>query len=219
MAFISECFRHGQSLQLGRDVIIEPDVVVGDYVKIGHRVTLKSGTVIGDYSIVDDHSITTGACIIGAHVNIRTMAVISKATIIEDYVFVGPGVITNHTKHVNHGRPQIPERQLLTCIGFGAVLGSQASIVAGVRISPLAVIGAGAVVTRDIPEPGIYTGIPATKRADLSSEMVIPLPPGAGFLYLDRASRDHFKTCLPNLHIDSKYDIITNGVDANRIAT
>lgn len=211
MQFISEDFRHGQALQLGRNVIIEPGVVVGDYVKIGHRVTLKSGTVIGDHSIIDDHSITTGACIIGSHVNIRTMAVISKATIVEDYVFVGPGVITNHTKHVNHGRPHLPKRQLLTCIGFGAILGSQASIVAGVRISPLAIIGAGAVVTRDISELGIYTGVPATRQADLPSEMRLPLPSQAGSLYLGSADRDHFKAYLPNLQIDRKYDIIASG--------
>ena len=89
---IAKDFKHGENLQLGQYVVIEPNVVVGNNVKLGHRCTLKSGTIVGDNSIIDDHCITTGACYIGNNVNARTGAIISKSTIIEDYCFVGPGV-------------------------------------------------------------------------------------------------------------------------------
>lgn len=199
-AIIATDFKHGKNLQVGEFVIIEPGVTVGDDVKIGHRVTLKSGTRIGNQSIVDDHCITTGACIIGNHVNIRTGAIISKATIIEDYCFIGPGIITNHTKHVNHGRSEkIPDVQLLTYIGYGSILGSQASILAGVVIAPQVIIGGGTVVIKNILERGVYVGCPATKISDISSDYMMNEPESAGRMYRSPEIMMHLKMYIPYL--------------------
>ncbi|MCP4712110.1 MAG: hypothetical protein GY869_26100 [Planctomycetes bacterium] len=159
MSKIHKSFKHGENLNLGYDVIVEPDVVVGNNVKLGHRAILKSGTVFGDNVIFDENCITTGACYIGNDVNVRTGAIISKATIIEDYGFIGPGVITNHTKNVNHGREdRIELRQLLTYFGYGAIVGSQASILAGVTFAPLVIIGGGASWLRTSPKAGFTSG-------------------------------------------------------------
>lgn len=164
---IADDFKAGKGLRVGCDVIIEPNVVVGENVKLGHRCTLKSGTRIGNNSVVDDHCITTGACWIGDNVNVRTGATISKATIVEDWAFIGPGVITNHTKHVSHGRPKVRSSPLITYIGLGSILGSQASILAGVFIGANVIIGGGAVTTRDIYESGIYVGNPIRRIGDI----------------------------------------------------
>ncbi|SMD06293.1 transferase hexapeptide (six repeat-containing protein) [Desulfocicer vacuolatum DSM 3385] len=209
MTYISQDFKHGSGLQIGEQTIIEPEVVVGNNVKIGHRVTLKSGTIIKDNSIIDDHCITTGACIIGSHVNIRTGAIISKSTIIEDYSFVGPGVITNHTKHVSHGRhDNIEDIQLLTYIGYGSVLGSQASIVAGIKIVPQVILGAGTIVVKDLLEPGIYIGFPAKKTVDLPQEYRMDEPENSGFIYLQKKVLNHLKTYIPHLKVEDKYKIL-----------
>lgn len=197
---ISGDFKCGKNLTLGHDVIIEKDVRVGNNVKIGHRATLKSGTIIGDNAIFDDHCITTGACYIGNNVNIRTGAIISRATIAEDYSFIGPGVITNHTKNVNHGRKdRIKDVQLLTYIGYGSILGSQASILAGVTIAPLAIIGGGAVVVKDLSEEGVFVGHPAQKKIPLPEEYRMELPDDAGSMYLKKEILDHFKRYMPGL--------------------
>ena len=199
---ISQDFRHGENLSLGHYVVIEPDVRVGSNVKIGHRVTLKSGTIIGDNSIVDDHCITTGACFIGNNVNARTGAIISKSTIIEDYCFIGPGVITNHTKHVTHGRKgKVQDTQLLTYIGFGAILGSQASILAGVQIGPQAIIGGGTVVVKDLAEKGVYVGSPARKKMDLPDSFLMNQPENAGTMYLTDEILSHLKRYIPALKV------------------
>jgi UDP-2-acetamido-3-amino-2,3-dideoxy-glucuronate N-acetyltransferase len=198
---IAADFKYGSNLQLGEFVIIEPGVTVGNDVKIGHRVTLKSGTIIGSSSIVDDHCITTGACFIGNHVNIRTGAIISKATIIEDYCFVGPGVITNHTKHINHGRvQQIPDIQLLTYIGYGSILGSQASILAGIVMCPQTIVGGGTVVVKDILQKGVYVGCPAIKISELPIEYCMNEPENAGRMYRMPQILDHLKSYIPHLH-------------------
>jgi UDP-2-acetamido-3-amino-2,3-dideoxy-glucuronate N-acetyltransferase len=203
---IAKDFKHGENLQLGQYVVIEPNVVVGNNVKLGHRCTLKSGTIVGDNSIIDDHCITTGACYIGNNVNARTGAIISKSTIIEDYCFVGPGVITNHTKHVTHGREKIiSDMQLLTYLGYGSILGSQASILAGVYIAPLVIVGGGTVVVKDIREKGVYIGFPSRKSMDLPDIYQMELPENAGFMYLKKDIMDHLKLFMPNLKTPEYY--------------
>lgn len=201
-ASIAADFKYGNNLQLGEFVIVEPGVTVGNNVKIGHRVTLKSGTIIGNASIIDDHCISTGACFIGNHVNIRTGAIISKATIIEDYCFIGPGVITNHTKHVNHGRSdRIQDIQLLTYIGYGSILGSQASILAGIVVCPQAIIGGGTVVVKDILKRGVYVGCPAYKISEISEEYWMDEPEDAGRMYRSPEIMNHLKSYIPHLQM------------------
>jgi UDP-2-acetamido-3-amino-2,3-dideoxy-glucuronate N-acetyltransferase len=203
---ISDDFKHGENLQIGEYVIIEPDVIVGKYVKIGHRVTLKPGTRIGDNSVIDDHCITTGACFIGNNVNIRTGAIISKSTIIEDWSFIGPGVITNHTKQVAHGRiGRIKDEQLLTYIGFASIIGSQASILAGIYIGPNVIVGGGAVVVKDLVERGVYVGSPAKKVSNLDKGYLIDEPENVGMMYLNREILGHLKNYIPNLNLSDKY--------------
>ena len=200
MKKISNDFNHGKNLNLGYDVIIEKDVKVGDDVKIGHRATLKSGTIIGNNTVFDDHCITTGACYIGNNVNVRTGAIVSKATVIEDYSFIGPGVITNHTKNVNHGRrATIKNVQMLTYIGYGSILGSQASILAGVTIAPLVIVGGGSVVVKNIKEEGVYVGHPVKKLSSLPQNYKMDLPDNAGRMYMVKEILEHLKLYMPDL--------------------
>ncbi len=142
----------------GRHVIIEPDVLWGPGCRLGHRVILKRGTRLGKNVVMKDCVVTTGQCWIGDNVDIRTGAIISKGTVIEPNVFIGPGVITNHTKHVFG--PFAPDENLMSVIESGAIIGSGVVILAGVRISGDVVIGAGSVVTKDVLEPGVYVGNP-----------------------------------------------------------
>ncbi len=201
MNFIDDSFIHGENLTLGNLIIIEPDVIVGKNVKIGHRVTLKSGTRIKDNSIIDDHCITTGACFIGNNVNIRTGAIISRATIIEDNVFIGPGVITNHTKNVTHCRTKIQKIELITNIGFGSIVGSQASLLAGINIEPQVIIGGGSVVVNDLETKNVYVGSPCKKLSDIPPHYIIEQPKNAGIMYITDYVLDHLIKYMEHLII------------------
>jgi len=198
---IDSSFKCGKNLKIGYNVIIESDVIIGNNVKIGHRVTLKSGTRIGDDSIIDDHCITTGACYIGNNVNIRTGAIISRATVIEDYVFIGPGVITNHTKNITHGRPKIQKTELLTYIGYGSIIGSQASLLAGIKIDPQVIVGGGSVVVNDLEEMSIYVGSPCKKLSSLPEHYKIKLPINAGKMYATDEVLNHLTEYMKHLII------------------
>jgi len=173
---IADDFKHGKNLTMGQHCIIEPDVIIGENVKLGHFVTLKSGTRFGNNVNFADYCKTTGLCYLGNNVNVRTDATISKSVIIEDCAFIGPGVMTNHTKHVAHMRPNVEETQLITKIGYGAIIGSMASIVAGISIGDNVIIGANGVVTKNIMDSAIYVGNPLRKMSEIPPDYVVNKP-------------------------------------------
>ncbi len=175
MSYIHTSFVHGQNFKCGENVVIEEDVVVGDDVKLGHNVTLKSGTRIMNDVTLGDYVKTTGLSIFGNGVTARTGACISKSVIINDNVFIGPGIMTNHTKNVMWKR-DLPEVQLITNIGYGAVIGSCASLLAGLKIGDNVVIAAGSNIYKDILEPGIYGGNPAKRIKDIDPEYELKRP-------------------------------------------
>jgi len=148
-------------MEQGKNCIIEDNVIIGKRCKLGHNVILKSGTIVGDDVWFADNACTTGPCSIGSNTNIRTGAIISKCTYIEGDCFIGPAVVTNHTKRVTG--PKEDSENLLTLIQRGAVIGSSVSIVAGVVIGENVVVGAGSVVTKDLLEEGVYVGNPARR--------------------------------------------------------
>jgi len=167
---IADDFIHGANFKHGHNVVIEPDVIVGDDVKLGHNVVLKSGTRFGSTIDFADYCCTTGAVIMGNNINARTAAVVSKSVIVEDNVFLGPGIMTNHTKHVHQARPRVPKAQYITRIGFGAVIGSSCMILAGVSIAPNTIIGGGSVVVKNITEPGVYVGNPPRRLGEVPED-------------------------------------------------
>lgn len=191
----------GDNVQIGHGCIIENDVFIGNNVKLGHKVTLKAGTHMCDGSSLADHCITTGACWIGKNATARTGAIISKSNVIEDYVFIGPGVVSNHTKHVVHGRDAVPHEQLLTYIGYGSIIGSQTSLLAGLTIAPLTVIGGGATVVKDCKTSGVYMGSPCKRVMNLPEMYEMNLPPDAGSMYMTEEVIEHLKSFLPNLKV------------------
>jgi len=194
--------RVGNRVTIGNFAIIEPDVVISDDVVLGHRVTLKSGTRIGAGSTFDDHCITTGACLMGRKVNVRTGAIVSKSTIIEDFCFIGPGVITNHTRHVTHGRGDaVPNEQLLTCIGYGSIIGSQASLLAGLCIGPQSIVGGGSVVVKDLEGHGVYVGSPCRRISDLPPGYRMQEPADAGKMYLNAEVLGLLRRYIPKLRL------------------
>ncbi len=138
---IANDFRYGDNFKYGRHCVVEPDVIVGDNVSLGHYVLLKSGTRILNNVELADYCKTTGLCIIGNNVMVRTGSCISKGVIVDDWAFIGAGVMTSHTKNIYHGRPAAARRQLITRIGYGVVVGSRTNMVAGVTIAPGAVVG------------------------------------------------------------------------------
>lgn len=104
---------------------------------------------------------------IGNNVKIQNNVSIFTGSIIEDDVFLGPScVLTN----VTNPRSQINRHSLYekTLIRRGATIGANATIVCGITIGRYAFIGAGAVVTKDVPDYALMMGVPAKQKGWMS---------------------------------------------------
>lgn len=117
--------------------LIHPSAVIGTDVEIGIGVAVMAGVVINSSTRIGK------GCII------NTSASLDHDNVIEDYVHISPGVRTAGTVSISKG----------TWLGIGSVVSNNVNICSGCKV------GAGAVVVKDITEPGTYVGVPA-RRVD-----------------------------------------------------
>jgi acetyltransferase-like isoleucine patch superfamily enzyme len=153
---------------------IEGDVSLGKRVKILHPnlVNLYGCSVDDDSRIGSFVEIQRGAEV-GKRCKISSHTFICEGVTIEDEVFVGHGVmfVNDRFPHATtkSGELQTAEDWTLerTCVCRGASIGSNATILCGVKIGEEALVGAGAVVTRDVPAHAIVAGVPARVVGDV----------------------------------------------------
>lgn len=141
-------------VKLGRDVVIHNFVnlygcEIGDGTKIGSFVEIQKGAIVGRNCKVSSHTF------------------ICEGVTIADEVFIGHGVIFINDKYPRATtadgslQSEADWQVVKTSVGRGASLGSGATILCGVAIGEYAVVGAGAVVTKDVPPGATVAGNPA----------------------------------------------------------
>ena len=147
------------SVKLGSGVVIHhPDLVnlygctVGNDTKIGAFVEIQKNAVVGSRCKISSHTF------------------ICEGVTVEDEVFVGHGVMFINDRHPRAavaGRMQTDAdwQVVPTRVRTGASIGSGAVILCGVTIGSRAMIGAGAVVTHDVPDDSVVVGVPARVQA------------------------------------------------------
>ncbi len=158
---IDESFVHGANFKIGEFNHIHEGVRVGDNVTIRSFVELRPGTVIGNDVYIDSGVKSSGHCKIGNDVTLRYDAIIARNVTIEDGVFISPQVMFIHI-------PFTDKEKKPTIIRKNAKIGTDATINDGVEVGEGVIIGAKAFVNRDCLEPGIYVGIPAKLRRQVS---------------------------------------------------
>ena len=99
---------------------------------------------------------------IGNHVKIQNNVSVYEGVELEDYVFCGPSMVFTNIKVPRSKYPQAESKYYVkTLIKEGASIGANATIVCGITLGKHAFIGAGSVVTKDIPKNSVAFGIPA----------------------------------------------------------
>ena len=140
----------GRNVRLGENVKIWHFCYIGDNSEIGDNTRIGSLTHI-DYNVK-----------IGRNCKIEGMVYIPPLTVIEDNVFVGPGVIFTNDPY------PMSKKLIGVHVEEGAIIGAGAMIKAGVKIGRKSVVGMGAVVTRDVPPETVVFGNPAEVKYSLS---------------------------------------------------
>lgn len=144
------------------------DVALGDDVTIHHPELVNLyGCAVGTQTRIGAFVEIQRGAVVGARCKISSHSFICEGVHIEDGVFIGHGVMFTNDRYPRavdgSGRPQTTADWTLepTRVRRGASIGSNVTILPGVTIGEGALVGAGSVVTRDVPDDAIVAGVPA----------------------------------------------------------
>ena len=165
-------------------VMIHPTAVVdegariGDGTKVWHWVHVSSGSTIGERCVLGQNVYVGSRATLGNNVRVQNNVSIYDDVEIEDDVFCGPSMVftnvINPRAHVSR-----KEEYRKTRVLKGASIGANATVVCGVTVGQYAFVGAGAVVTKDIPSYALFTGVPA-RRSGWVCRCGVKLPAATG---------------------------------------
>jgi UDP-2-acetamido-3-amino-2,3-dideoxy-glucuronate N-acetyltransferase len=160
---------------------IDEPCSIGEGSQIWHFCHVMAGARIGRSAVLGQNVFVAATVTIGDRVRIQNNVSVYDGTEIEDDVFLGPSaVLTN----IENPRAQIRRRALFarTRLRRGATVGANATVVAGVTVGRYAFIGAGAVVTRDVPDYALILGVPGRRAGWMSrhGHRLAPAGDGAG---------------------------------------
>lgn len=167
--------RGSKSPIIGKNSIIRPnsiiynDVSIGNDFKTGHNVLIREKTTIGNDTLIGTNTVIEGNCIIGSNVRIQSNVYIPTNTIIEDNVFIGPcACFTNDRYPV-----RINFELKGPILRKGASIGANSTFLSELEIGEGAMVAAGAIVTKDVPNFYLAIGAPA-KIKPLPKHLRIP---------------------------------------------
>lgn len=158
----------GNDVRIGGNVVIHAGVRIGDDCLIGDLAQIREGARIGAGSVIGAGSSVDPEVTLGERVKVQTHCYLTTGAVIEDDVFIGPGVtMTNDNTMGRHapGEPLDGPKLRRGCrIGGGAVL------CPGVEIGEEGFVGAGAVVTDDVAPRAVMLGVPARQVREVGDE-------------------------------------------------
>ncbi len=144
---LNESDQVGEGTRIWAFAHVMKGAVVGKHCNIGETAFIETGAVLGDY------------------VTVKNGVSVWDRVTVEDYVFLGPNaVLTNDPLPRSH--PDYkgqPEKWLPTRLRQGATVGANATVICGHTLGPWCFVGAGAVVTRDVPAHALVAGNPSRR--------------------------------------------------------
>ena len=147
--------------------VIDEDCTIGKDVKIWHFSHIMSGCFIGDLCNIGQNVVISPQVKLGRNVKIQNNVSLYTGVECEDDVFLGPSCvftnITNPRSAINR-----KDQYKKTSVRQGATIGANATILCGIEIGRYAFIGAGAVVTKNVPDYALLIGNPAKQTGWMS---------------------------------------------------
>jgi UDP-2-acetamido-3-amino-2,3-dideoxy-glucuronate N-acetyltransferase len=140
--------------------VIDDGATIGAATRVWHFSHVCSGAVIGSGCSLGQNVFVGNDVVIGDNVKIQNNVSVYDGVALEDDVFCGPSMVFTN---VHNPRSAVSRKHEYrrTLVKRGATLGANSTIVCGATIGQYAFVGAGAVITRDVPAFALMTGVPA----------------------------------------------------------
>ena len=153
------CKRFMSATYIDTTAIIDAGAIIGEGTCIWHFSHIMSGAVIGNNCILGQNVYVDNNVAIGNGVKIQNNVSVYNGVILEDGVFIGPSAVFTN---VINPRSFIERKNEFkkTLVQKGASIGANVTIICGITIGEYAMIGAGAVVTKDVPAYALMVGNP-----------------------------------------------------------
>lgn len=142
--------------------VIDEGAMIGDGTRIWHFSHISAGATIGRHCNIGQNVFIANGVKIGDYVKIQNNVSVYEGVVLEDYVFCGPSMVFTNVRTPRCEYPRNTTKDYVTTIvKRGASIGANATIVCGTTLGKCAFVGAGAVVTKDVPDYAMVYGNPA----------------------------------------------------------
>jgi UDP-2-acetamido-3-amino-2,3-dideoxy-glucuronate N-acetyltransferase len=141
---------------------VDDNIIIGEDTKIWHFSHVQSGARIGRNCVLGQNVNVGNNVTIGNFVKIQNNVSVYEGVTLEDYVFCGPSMVFTNIANPRSKYPQVGSKfYKKTLVKEGATLGANSTIICGLTIGRFAFVGAGAVVTKDVPDFALVVGNPS----------------------------------------------------------
>jgi UDP-2-acetamido-3-amino-2,3-dideoxy-glucuronate N-acetyltransferase len=171
---------------------IDENVEIGDGTKVWHFSHIQSGAKIGSACVLGQNVNIGPNVVIGNNVKIQNNVSVYEGVTLEDFVFCGPSMVFTNILYPRSKYPQAESKYYIkTLVKCGASLGANSTIICGVTIGKFAFIGAGAVITKDVPDFALMAGNPARRIGWVSEAGQKLIFNKAGFAFCPKSNKKY----------------------------
>lgn len=139
---------------------LDSNVEIGEGTKIWHFSHVMSNVIIGENCILGQNVCIGPNVKIGKNVKIQNNVSVYEGVILEDDVFCGPSMVFTNVDTPRAAYPKDNREYLKTFVKRGTTIGANATVVCGITLGKSCFIGAGSVITKDVPDYAIVFGVP-----------------------------------------------------------
>ena len=172
--------------------VVDDNVEIGEGTKIWHFSHIQSGSKIGKNCVFGQNVNVGNNVTVGDYVKVQNNVSIYEGVTLEDYVFCGPSMVFTNILNPRCRYPQAGSKYYIkTLVKEGASLGANCTIVCGITIGRNAFVGAGAVVTKDVPNFALVVGNPARIKGWYSEAGKKLIFDKEGIAYCEKSGRKY----------------------------